>query len=41
MNLNGNEINNIDAQIEQLMNCKPLKEIEVKFLCEKVNKKIT
>ena len=26
----------LDAFIEQLMTCKPLKESEVRFLCEKV-----
>ena len=36
MNINPNEIGNLDSYIEQLMQCKPLKESEVKFLCEKV-----
>jgi serine/threonine-protein phosphatase 2A catalytic subunit len=36
MNVNPNEIGNLDNYIEQLMNCKPLKESEVKFLCDKV-----
>jgi len=42
MNVSGSEINNLDNFIEQLSLCKPLKETEVKFLCEKVsyNKKI-
>lgn len=35
MSLSNGEINNLDANIEQLMECKPLKETEVKFLCEK------
>lgn len=35
MNLNGSEIGNVDSYIEQLMDIKPLKEIEVKFICEK------
>lgn len=34
--LNTSEVGNIDKQIEQLMQCKPLSEIEVKLLCEKV-----
>jgi hypothetical protein len=36
MNISGGEINNLDSEIEQLLQCKPLKESEVKFLCEKV-----
>ncbi len=36
MNVSGSEINNLDSFIEQLTQCKPLKETEVKFLCEKV-----
>ena len=36
MNINTGEINNLDGFIEQLMTCKPLRESEVKFLCEKV-----
>jgi hypothetical protein len=36
MNISGGEYNNLDNFIEQLMQCKPLKESEVKFLCEKV-----
>ena len=36
MNLNSSEVGNVDAFIEQLMEVKPLKEIEVKFICEKV-----
>jgi hypothetical protein len=30
------EPNSLDLFIEQLMTCKPLRESEVKFLCEKV-----
>ena len=37
MSLNSGEIGNLDNYIEQLMSCKPLKESEVRFLCEKVN----
>ena len=33
---NISDVNNLDNFIEQLMNCKPLKECEVRFLCEKV-----
>jgi hypothetical protein len=36
MNVNSGEMNNLDNFIEQLTQCKPLKETEVKFLCEKV-----
>jgi len=36
MNVTGTEINNLDNFIEQLTQCKPLKETEVKFLCDKV-----
>ena len=36
MNVSGGEMNNLDQFIEQLIQCKPLKETEVKFLCEKV-----
>ena len=36
MNVNSNEIGNLDTYIEQLLTCKPLKESDVKFLCEKV-----
>ena len=36
MTLNNNEIGNLDIYVEQLMSCKPLKESEVRFLCEKV-----
>ncbi len=35
MNVNMNDISNLDAFIEQLMDCKPLKESDVKFLCDK------
>ena len=37
MNVSSNEYGNLDAYIEQLLTCKPLRESEVKFLCEKVN----
>ena len=30
------ELRNLDIQIDQLLKCIPLKELEVKFLCEKV-----
>ena len=36
MSVSGGEMNNLDNFIEQLVQCKPLKETEVKFLCEKV-----
>ena len=36
MNITSGETNNLDNFIEQLSQCKPLKETEVKFLCEKV-----
>ena len=35
--LNNSDITNLDRQIAELMECKPLAEAEVKFLCEKVN----
>ena len=38
MSIGPNEIGNLDGYIEQLLTCKPLKESEVKFLCEKVRK---
>ena len=38
MNVNSNEIGNLDTYIEQLLTCKPLKESDVKFLCEKVKR---
>jgi len=38
MSISPNEIGNFDGYIEQLMTCKPLKESEVKFLCEKVSR---
>ncbi len=38
MNISSSDTNNLDAFIEQLLNCKPLRENEVKFLCEKVSK---
>jgi len=34
--LQSNDANNLDQQIDQLMQCKPLKENEVKLICEKV-----
>ena len=34
--LNSTDIGNLDKYIEQLMDCKPLGESEVKQLCEKV-----
>jgi hypothetical protein len=36
MNVSPSEIGNLDVFIDQLMTCKPLRENEVKFLCEKV-----
>jgi hypothetical protein len=36
MNINSTELGNLDSYIEQLLTCKPLKESEVKFLCDKV-----
>lgn len=36
--LNNSDISNLDRQIAELMECKPLPEAEVKFLCEKVKK---
>jgi glutamate synthase domain-containing protein 2 len=36
MSFSSSDINNLDNFIEQLSKCKPLKETEVKFLCEKV-----
>ncbi len=36
MNISSGEIGNLDSFIEQLLTCKPLKESEVKFLCDKV-----
>jgi serine/threonine-protein phosphatase 2A catalytic subunit len=33
---NTSDNNNLDRQIEQLMQCKPLPEAEIKQLCEKV-----
>jgi serine/threonine-protein phosphatase 2A catalytic subunit len=35
MNISSGEYNNLDSFIEKLEQCKPLKETEVKFLCEK------
>lgn len=37
--LNNSDISNLDRQIADLMDCKPLPEAEVKFLCEKVKNK--
>lgn len=34
--LSSSDIGNLDKYIEQLMECKPLGEAEVKALCEKV-----
>ena len=34
------EINNLDRYIEQLLQCKPLSEVEVKNLCDKVGFKM-
>jgi len=36
MNVNTSDIGNLDFYIEQLLTCKPLKESEVKFICDKV-----
>ena len=35
--MSSTDIGSLDIQVTQLMTCKPLKESEVKFLCEKVN----
>lgn len=37
--INLHEISSLDKQIEQLYQCKPLNESEMKQLCEKVLKK--
>ena len=34
--LSSNDANNFEHHIEQLMQCKPLKENEVKLMCDKV-----
>ena len=34
--LSSSDISGLDIQITKLMQCKPIKEIEVKFLCDKV-----
>ena len=34
---NSSDANNLDQQIDQLMQCKPLKESDVKIMCEKVS----
>ena len=34
--MSSTDIGGLDIQVTQLMQCKPLKEAEVKFLCEKV-----
>ena len=34
--IGSNEANNLDQQIDSLMQCKPLKECEIKVICEKV-----
>ena len=39
MAISSTDIGNLDKYIEQLMDCKPLGEAEVKSLCEKVNPK--
>jgi serine/threonine-protein phosphatase 2A catalytic subunit len=36
MAISSTDIGNLDKYIEQLMDCKPLAEAEVKSLCEKV-----
>ena len=36
MNVSPGEISNLDGFVEQLMTCKPLRENEVKFICDKV-----
>lgn len=36
MAISSSDIGNLDKYIEQLMDCKPLSESEVKSLCEKV-----
>ena len=36
--LSSSDLGNLDVQISTLMQCKPLKESEIKFLCEKVNR---
>lgn len=38
MKLSNSEISNLDKWIEQLKSCKPLEEMQVKQLCEKVTK---
>ncbi len=35
--LTSSDVSNIDRWIENLLDCKPLTEFEVKLLCEKVN----
>lgn len=35
--MNSNDAANLDKFIETLMECKPLRESEVKFICEKVS----
>ena len=39
-NLSKHEIGDLDKWIEQLKNCQPLEECQVKILCEKVINKI-
>jgi hypothetical protein len=34
--LSQSDIENIDKQLEQLFDCKPISEAEIKSLCEKV-----
>ena len=38
--LSKSEIADLDKWIEQLKQCQPLEECQVKILCEKVNKRI-
>ena len=38
--LSRGEISDLDKWIEQLKECQPLEECQVKILCEKVNNKI-
>lgn len=38
--LSQGEINNLDRYIEQLLQCKPLSEVEVKTLCDKVRNQL-
>ena len=38
--ISSTDIGSLDVQVSQLMQCKPLKEAEVKFLCEKVEREL-